>query len=150
MKIKIALALLFGAIAGWEARSLRSNPKAVIRVYNALQKLGFFALGKETPIAKDEHGTISEVTSGSWNRARAAVYGKVIAIARKHNDGDIHVNLEEPGTGKVLTSEISPFHPLAVPQIGRMVKAIGIVRFDPEHEWWELNPLFAWEYVSPP
>ena len=63
-------------------------------------------------------------------------------------DGDVHVRLED---GKsFLIAEIIPEIPVAAPAAGVRAEVCGITRYDGEHKWPELHPVFRVREISGP
>lgn len=64
------------------------------------------------------------------------------------NDGDRSFDLVDPGgNGSVFVhAELPPpFQAgLHVPHAGDVVTPFGMVRFDPDHGWWEIHPVRCW------
>lgn len=75
---------------------------------------------------------------------RAAAIGTVTDVVRA-SDGDHHINVKDEKTGRILVAETVPEYSLPLPEIGQKIKIWGVTRFDIEHRWWELHPVFGWE-----
>lgn len=75
---------------------------------------------------------------------RAAVMGTAVVVVHV-SDGDTHINVKDETTGRTLVTEMVSEHPLPLPDVGSKIKIWGVTRYDLEHRWWELHPVFGWE-----
>lgn len=90
--------------------------------------------------------SISRLEKNLYWGPRAAVIGTVIDT-EKIVDGDWHINIKD-AEGMVLVTEMAPEYPLPVPAVGARVKIWGVTRYDLDHRWWELHPIFGWEEIK--
>lgn len=78
---------------------------------------------------------------GHPKHTHVAVSGTV-AYVRIEDDGDIHIKLINPLTGRFVIAECIPALPCSFrPKAGQRIKVKGISRADPEHLWFEVHPV---------
>lgn len=121
------------------------NPAFIVPLYARLSSTGFGKLMERESNLYPEV-PVRDLTRGLFAGPRAMVSGTVRDTA-KVSDGDWHVNLESPA-GDVLVLEIVPEYPLPVPAAGQAIVAWGITRYDLEHRWWEIHPVFGWRAAT--
>jgi hypothetical protein len=70
---------------------------------------------------------------------------KVLNVAR-WNDGDHSFDVRDPAGGGLLHLESSPpfWDQIQLPHKGDVVRPYGLLRYDPEHGWWEIHPVRCW------
>jgi hypothetical protein len=74
------------------------------------------------------------------------VEGQVV-YRRIEADGDIHFKITDPA-GNLLTCEIDPQTPLPEPAYQQQIRVYGILRYDLDHDWFEIHPVDNWEDAS--
>lgn len=126
------------------------NPAFIVPVYGKLQNLGivnWYAKFKDLLHSQSSglypEATIANLTHGLVLEPRAETVGTVTDVVKSW-DSDWHLNISD-GQGHVLVAEISPEYPLKPPSLGQKIRIKGIVRYDGEHRWWELHPVFGWQ-----
>lgn len=127
------------------------NPAVIIPAYGWLNK---YKLVKQAEIAvklveKEELYPlipISRLQSNLFQRPRARVIGTVSSII-KAPDGDWHINITDD-SGLTQITEMVPEYPLPLPKTGAKIKIWGVTRYDLEHRWRELHPVFGWEPIK--
>ncbi|MGQ0535380.1 MAG: hypothetical protein ACT4PT_04850 [Methanobacteriota archaeon] len=62
------------------------------------------------------------------------------------DDGDFTFAVRDPDGGGFVNVELSPpfWGSLRIPHKGDVVQPYGMVRFDPDHSWWEIHPVRCW------
>ena len=86
--------------------------------------------------------SIDTLAAGRWHPTRARAYGQVSYVNREL-DGDVHIVLKAPD-GAFVVLEIIPELPMPAPHDDDHITALGTVRHDGLHNWWELHPLIGW------
>lgn len=118
------------------------NPAIAVRIFGFFQERHFFS--------ETEGGypliSIYKLQKNLFLKPRASVIGKVENEV-KSTDGDLHVNIQDDN-GRILVAEIVPEYPLKTPPVGAKIKVWGVTRYDLEHRWWELHPVFGWELIK--
>jgi hypothetical protein len=63
------------------------------------------------------------------------------------DDGDYSFDIRSPLGGPLIHIELSPpFNgQLRIPHKGEAVRPYGMVRFDPDHDWYEIHPVRCWQ-----
>lgn len=73
------------------------------------------------------------------------IEGTVIELITE-DDGDHHMWLKPDGSTKDrVACEFTPQQPLARPAVGAHIRVYGILRYDHQHQFWELHPIDLWE-----
>ncbi len=125
------------------------NPRFAVKAYSWLYRVG---IGDK--LFEDEDGdfnklyptvSIFDLQHNLFWKSHARAIGAVSEIVRA-GDGDWHVNVTDD-KGRTLVTEFAPEVPLAVPSVGDKISIWGITRFDLEHRWWEIHPVFGWKKV---
>lgn len=126
------------------------NPAFIVPLYGWMDRHGltFWIPSYQTPASvPTDKGyaltTIHKINAGLYALPHAAVEGVVSAVVRSP-DGDWHVNIADD-RGGTLVAEIVPEYPLVPPPVGSRVKLWGLTRYDIEHRWWEIHPVFGWQ-----
>lgn len=128
------------------------NPTVAVPAYGWLEKYHLVKIYEQVESALPFNGGSKSlypiVPARNINRSlffgpRAAVQGVVRAV-QKVTDGDWHVNVED-SDGSVMVSELVPEYPLALPSVGDRIMVWGITRYDLNHRWWEIHPVFGWK-----
>lgn len=117
------------------------NPAFITPIYGYFVDHGFLPTEEsgEYPLV-----SIKKLSSGFYGGPRATAEG-VVTFVQKSQDGDVHINISD-GT-YVVVCEIVPEFPLPLPEVGQRIRIWGIPRYDLEHRWGELHPVFGWENV---
>ena len=76
---------------------------------------------------------------------RAVVVGTVVRVRPDHRGG-WRVRLAETG-GALAAAEIRRSHPLPIPARGTRILLCGPISYDPDHDWYAVDPLDAWRPV---
>lgn len=113
------------------------SDRHVIQKYNALRD-DIFGNGE----AGYPSVSIGTIESNRFPGPRATVTGVITSVVQNLSDKDWHINIRDK-TGATLVLEAVPEYPLTIPPIGTNVKVWGIPRYDIEHRWWELHPIFG-------
>ncbi len=131
------------------------NPAVAVPAYGLLEKYHLIKLYERTesllPFGGGGEGLYPVVSVWKINHSlffgpRAAVQGVVRAV-QKVSDGDWHINVEDTD-GSVMVNEMVPEYPLPVPQVGDRIMMWGITRYDLNHRWWEIHPVFGWKKIA--
>jgi hypothetical protein len=71
---------------------------------------------------------------------------KILNVAR-WDDGDYTWDVRDPAGGGLVHIELSPpfLGGLRIPNKGETVQPYGMVRFDPDHNWYEIHPVRCWK-----
>lgn len=77
---------------------------------------------------------------GHQKHTHAEVRGTVVYV-RREDDGDIHIKMTNPLTGRFIIAECIPQLPCVPPKVGSVITVRGITRLDTEHGWRELHPV---------
>ena len=80
---------------------------------------------------------------GHQKHTHAAVTGTVVYVV-KEDDGDVHIKLTNPLTGRWIIAECIPLIPCVPPKAGQVITVRGITRLDTEHGWREIHPVESW------
>ena len=80
-------------------------------------------------------------------------YGEfVVAEVISEADGDHHLWLswlnDPAGAGSKarFAAEITPQQAIPVPKVGDRIRVYGILRWDGQHNWWEIHPI---DHIEP-
>jgi hypothetical protein len=76
-------------------------------------------------------------------RRRSAVVGRVLRV-RARSNGSWRIRLIETG-GALAAAEIRPSHPVPLPPRHARISIHGRIRFDPEHQWYTIDPVEEWK-----
>ncbi len=71
------------------------------------------------------------------------VIGRVVRV-RPCGDGGWRVRLSDTG-GALAAAEIRPWHPLPLPRRGAHILIRGRIRYNPDHAWYAIDPVEAWD-----
>jgi hypothetical protein len=90
---------------------------------------------------------IADIISGSTTNptvkhTHVEVSGTVLEV-KPEQDLDHHIWLSD-GTNKIAC-EIIPELPLQLPAVGSAITIDGLLRYDYEHNWWEVHPVCQWK-----
>lgn len=88
-----------------------------------------------------------EVAAGKFPSGTYVWLDPVKVLNRGHwDDGDYSWDVRDPAGGGMVHVELSPPYngQLHLPNMGDTVAPYGQVRFDPDHNWWELHPVRCW------
>gem|GEM_PF-3003480 len=90
-----------------------------------------------------------EVAAGRFPTGTFVWLDPVKVLNRGHwDDGDITWDMRDPAGGGLVHVELTPpyWGQLRVLNVGDTVTPYGEVRFDPDHNWWELHPVRCWSH----
>ena len=61
----------------------------------------------------------------------------------KWDDGDRSMDVRDPAGGGLVHVEMAPpfYGQIRMPNKDELVRPYGMVRFDPDHNWWEIHPI---------
>jgi hypothetical protein len=88
-----------------------------------------------------------DVGAGKFPSGAYVWLAPVKILNRGHwDDGDYSWDVRDPAGGAIVHVELSPPYngQLHLPNVGDTVTPYGQVRFDPDHNWWELHPVRCW------
>lgn len=131
------------------------NPAIAVPAYGLLKQYHLIAWYERVesllPFSgggKDLYPAVSiwKINHSLFFGARAAVQGTVSSV-QQANDGDWHVNVTADD-GSVLITEMVPEYPLSIPFLGDRIMLWGVTRYDLNHRWWEIHPVFGWKKVK--
>lgn len=143
-----ALAILIIFVSNLFLTLTYYNPRVALAAYHYLARppLGKIIFKNESAPTFDELYPLVQIANLQRDRfwgPRAQVAG-IVTEVEKIMDGDWHVNVRD-ATGRTLVAEIVSQFPLTPPAVGENIAIWGITRFDLEHRWWELHPVFGWQ-----
>ncbi|MGH9176340.1 MAG: hypothetical protein ACRD1H_18370 [Vicinamibacterales bacterium] len=75
-------------------------------------------------------------------RQEFTLTGRVVRV-RPRGDGGWRVRLTDTG-GALAAAEIRPSNPLRPPRVGAHILLRGHVRYDDEHGWYVVDPVYTW------
>ncbi|MBU6414698.1 hypothetical protein KGQ34_00430 [Patescibacteria group bacterium] len=131
------------------------NPAIAVPAYGLLKQYHLISWYERTESllpfnggGKDLYPAVSawKINHSLFFGPRAAVQG-VVGAVQKANDGDWHVNIAD-NAGSALITEFVPEYPLPIPSQGDRITLWGIVRYDLNHRWWEIHPVFGWKKIE--
>jgi hypothetical protein len=73
---------------------------------------------------------------------RATVAGRVVRV-RSIPGGGWRIRLTDTG-GALAVGEIRPSHPVPLPRAGSRILLRGTLRYDPQHDWYAVDPVESW------
>ncbi|MHB8604359.1 MAG: hypothetical protein ACYDCK_03805 [Thermoplasmatota archaeon] len=88
-----------------------------------------------------------DVAAGKYATGTYAWISNAVVLNRgRWTDGDVTWDIRDPVGGGLLHLELSPpyYGQLHLPNMGDIVHPYGQLRFDPDHNWWELHPVRCW------
>jgi hypothetical protein len=88
-----------------------------------------------------------DVAAGAYATGTYAWLAPVRVLNVAHwDDGDYTWDVRDPAGGGLVHLELAPPFQgqLRIPNLGETVQPYGPIKYDPDHDWWEIHPVRCW------